>query len=259
MDSAADRGIVPGRIKKLPGLQGKHSYDMLATVERTLHALRDARSDADITQVLAEVVQRFGYRSGYLIEYANEVHALERVIDTDATRLAWWPHYFASDLRPAAHQVLKMLQTDRVLYLDGTRFGPGPAGVREAFETHDLVDLATVPVNYAGEMVGVAGFVGAVTLDAEREMALQLISYAFFSELRAARRPPARPEGVTLTPREKEVITLSADGLTSVEIAARLGMSPRTANQHVDNVADKLGTRNRAHTVAEVIRRNLLH
>jgi DNA-binding CsgD family transcriptional regulator len=35
-------------------------------------------------------------------------------------------------------------------------------------------------------------------------------------------------------------------------------MSTRTANQHVDNVAAKLGTRNRAHTVAEIVRRGLL-
>jgi DNA-binding CsgD family transcriptional regulator len=35
-------------------------------------------------------------------------------------------------------------------------------------------------------------------------------------------------------------------------------MSARTVNQHVDNVADKLGTRNRAHTVAEIVRRGLL-
>jgi LuxR family quorum sensing-dependent transcriptional regulator len=232
---------------------------MLATIERALQALHTAHNDADLTRVLAEAARNLGYRSAYLIEYANEVHALERVIDTDPTRRGWWREYFSSDLRPATHRVLKMMQTERVLYLDGTRFGPGPEKVRKAFEKYDLVDIATVPINHAGQMVGVAGFAGKVQLDAEREMALQLISYAFFSELRAARHPMPVIEGVTLTPREKEVIALSAEGLTSLEIAARLGMSARTANQHIDNVADKLGTRNRAHTVAEAIRRNLLH
>ena len=61
-----------------------------------------------------------------------------------------------------------------------------------------------------------------------------------------------------LTPREKEVITLSAEGHTSEDIAERLGMAARTVNQHVDNVARKLGTKNRTHTVAEAIRRNML-
>jgi len=62
----------------------------------------------------------------------------------------------------------------------------------------------------------------------------------------------------SLTPREREVMQLSASGLTSAEIADKLGMSARTVNQHVDNVADKLGTRNRAHTVAEIVKRGLL-
>jgi DNA-binding CsgD family transcriptional regulator len=65
-------------------------------------------------------------------------------------------------------------------------------------------------------------------------------------------------KAVALTPREREVMQLSAIGLTSVEIADQLGMSARTVNQHVDNVADKLGTRNRAHTVAEIVKRGLL-
>ena len=87
--------------------------------------------------------------------------------------------------------------------------------------------------------------------------ALQLVVYTIFAEIRTRRLSPAA--GVTLTPREQQVIRLSAEGLTSAEIASELGMSARTANQHIDNVADKLGTRNRAHTVAEVIRNNLLH
>ena len=46
--------------------------------------------------------------------------------------------------------------------------------------------------------------------------------------------------------------------MTSQEMADRLGLSSRTVNQHLDNVADKLGTKNRVHTVAEAIRRDIL-
>ncbi|KKC37472.1 hypothetical protein WH87_11925 [Devosia epidermidihirudinis] len=67
-----------------------------------------------------------------------------------------------------------------------------------------------------------------------------------------------KTSATSLTPREREVLGLSAKGLTSQEVAERLGMSPRTVNHHVDNVAIKLGTRNRVHTVAEAIRRDLL-
>ena len=50
---------------------------------------------------------------------------------------------------------------------------------------------------------------------------------------------PAGPE--TLTPREREVVALLAEGLTNAQLAERLYISPRTAAVHVSNVLSKLG------------------
>jgi DNA-binding CsgD family transcriptional regulator/sugar lactone lactonase YvrE len=47
--------------------------------------------------------------------------------------------------------------------------------------------------------------------------------------------------GTTLTPRELEVATLVAEGLTNKEIAARLFLSERTAEGHVEHIRDKFG------------------
>lgn len=49
-----------------------------------------------------------------------------------------------------------------------------------------------------------------------------------------------------LTPREREVALLVADGLTNVELARRLYISPRTAAVHVGNILRKLGLSSRA-------------
>lgn len=54
----------------------------------------------------------------------------------------------------------------------------------------------------------------------------------------------------TLTPREKEVLHLAAEGKTSAEIAERLGISARTAETHRSNLMHKLDL----HTNAELIR-----
>jgi DNA-binding NarL/FixJ family response regulator len=48
-----------------------------------------------------------------------------------------------------------------------------------------------------------------------------------------------------LTPREREVLRLIARGLDNVEIAAELGISPRTAKNHVSNILSKLGLASR--------------
>jgi DNA-binding NarL/FixJ family response regulator len=61
-----------------------------------------------------------------------------------------------------------------------------------------------------------------------------------------------------LTPREREVFHMVVEGRTSKEIAARLGISTKTAENHRANVLDKLGARNTADVVRYAVRRGLL-
>lgn len=53
-----------------------------------------------------------------------------------------------------------------------------------------------------------------------------------------------------LTPREREVLDLLAEGLRNAEIAERLHVSPHTVRTHVAAVMGKLGAHTRAHAVA---------
>jgi len=56
--------------------------------------------------------------------------------------------------------------------------------------------------------------------------------------------------GVSLTPRQKEVLEHIATGRTNDEIARRLVVSRRTVERHVAAVFDKLGVENRAAAAA---------
>jgi two-component system, NarL family, response regulator NreC len=71
-----------------------------------------------------------------------------------------------------------------------------------------------------------------------------------------------RPSGVdpydTLTPREREVLHLVAEGLTSGEIAGRLFISPRTAESHRANLMRKLGLRSRTDLVRFAFQRGIV-
>ena len=58
--------------------------------------------------------------------------------------------------------------------------------------------------------------------------------------------------GLGLTAREGDVATWLARGRTNPEIAAILGMRPRTVEKHVENIFTKLGVENRT-TAARVI------
>jgi PAS domain S-box-containing protein len=53
-----------------------------------------------------------------------------------------------------------------------------------------------------------------------------------------------------LSPRQRDVIELVAEGLTSTEIAERLGVSPETVRTHLRNARLKLGASTKAQAVA---------
>jgi two-component system response regulator NreC len=62
----------------------------------------------------------------------------------------------------------------------------------------------------------------------------------------------------TLTPREKEVLLLVAEGHTSSEIAARLSISSRTVETHRRNLMRKLDLQSQVDLIRYALRRGLL-
>jgi DNA-binding NarL/FixJ family response regulator len=62
----------------------------------------------------------------------------------------------------------------------------------------------------------------------------------------------------TLTTREREVLQLSAEGHTNSEIAARLGISTRTAETHRSRLMHKLGLHTQSDLIRYAIRRGII-
>ena len=69
-----------------------------------------------------------------------------------------------------------------------------------------------------------------------------------------AKNPPI-PE---LSPRQKDILASITRGLTNKGIAAELGISARSVDEHVNALFQKLGAANRAEAVAIALRKQLL-
>jgi two-component system, NarL family, nitrate/nitrite response regulator NarL len=111
-----------------------------------------------------------------------------------------------------------------------------------------------------------AGALGVLlrSVDSERLMTalravatgLGVFDPVLLRSLLSARATP--PEALALTPREAEVLTLMAEGLSNKLIADRLKISDHTAKFHVNAILNKLGAETRTEAVVMAARRGLL-
>jgi DNA-binding NarL/FixJ family response regulator len=77
-------------------------------------------------------------------------------------------------------------------------------------------------------------------------------------DLASAMRRKMTPSGPRLSPREKEVLGLLAEGLGVGPIARKLFISESTAKTHISKIYEKLGAGNRAQAIMKAIQAGLI-
>ena len=78
------------------------------------------------------------------------------------------------------------------------------------------------------------------------------------AQARLMHRTAEPPSGTTLTPRERDVLRLLAEGFANKEIGRRLFVSEKTVKTHVSSILQKLGVQDRTQAALAAVRRQLL-
>ena len=170
----------------------------------------------------------------------------------------------AEAVRLAAEQAPDVVLMDiRMPVLDGIEATRRIATRSELSEVRVVV-LTTFEIDeYVFEAVraGAAGFLVKHTEPADLVRAVRVVAAGdallsptvtrrLLAEFATRTKPtPDTAVLAALTDREREVMTLVAEGLSNAEIAERLVLSPATARTHVGRILLKLGARDRTQLV----------
>jgi DNA-binding NarL/FixJ family response regulator len=147
----------------------------------------------------------------------------------------------------ATRRIVAALPATRVLVLSAS----GEAG--------DVLEAVKAgATGYLLKSAGAGELLGAVRRTAAGEATFTAgLAGLLLGEYRRIATEPAAGDPPRLTDRETEVLRLVAKGLTAKQVAARLGLSHRTVQNHVQNAMGKLQVRNRAGLVRYAIEAGL--
>jgi len=137
--------------------------------------------------------------------------------------------------------------------------------IRERHPEIDVVALTSFVAQDKVQAALAAGASGYVLKDADADEIAAAIRAAYSGQVHLApaaarelakglRLPASRPGADPLTERERQVLTLVAEGASNRTIAEALFISERTARTHVSNILMKLGLRSRTQAALWAIR-----
>jgi DNA-binding CsgD family transcriptional regulator len=129
----------------------------------------------------------------------------------------------------------------------------------EALGEHGISDGTAVHLFAPGGVTSRVTLALASTIvDSRDRKALTLASYALLDRMLALSLPKRSSRPLALSPRERDCLSIAAQGLTDALIGEKLGITQTTAHSYIEQAKRKLGVRTRAQAVAHLIALGLL-
>lgn len=236
-----------------------HGRDTFAFIER----LDAVRSADEIMSHMAQALGRFGFEtfvfarlpdpaqltSYYVLAHKwprgwSDLYAEEGYVTADpVARLCrhsvgpfeWSEATYDPAAEPRAHEVMKRASDFR------------------------MVNGFCIPIHGLNGHEACVSFGGTkVDLSPCTKPALHLMGMYAFERIRQMVTPSVPRRPADLTVREREVLTWTALGKTSSEVAEILGLTKRTIDEYALRAARKLRAQNKTHAVVKALQRGLI-
>ena len=139
---------------------------------------------------------------------------------------------------------------------------PGTSSIVLSMQSADVYVVEALragALGYVLKETGPSELLGAVqqVVRGQRYLSPRISERLIEVLLETTEKLPADPYQ-SLTNREREVLQMAAEGLTTSEIAKRLTISPRTAELHRGRMMNKLGLHNQTDLIRYAIKRGIL-
>ena len=217
----------------------------------------------EIMDAMGTLLKKFGFEYHCVSFLATATETLEDVLLSNRLPEEWLKLYIEREYvhdDPAfrhAKTVVRPFRWFKEAPYDPER-EPRAAEVVQRAGDFGILDGFLIPVASTAGRMGQIWF-GGRTLDlpADQLPALHLMAIYAFDRVLKLHGSPAQPQA-RLTPREREILKLVANGKSTWEIGEALHVSSRTVKEHVKNLCRKLGAVTRTQAVMIAIRDRII-
>ncbi|WP_104400280.1 helix-turn-helix transcriptional regulator [Vibrio penaeicida] len=167
----------------------------------------------------------------------------------------WMEWYFEHNYRQS-DPVLEYAKSGVAPILWHRDFDAMPTDQQEVMEKaveYGLKDGISIPIHGKGGTIGVFSVANSEHIPDDKAFEIEANMLSIWPYLHSAMSRVNVCEPKTLTDREKEVLTWTAEGKTSWEASQIIGVSESTINFHIKNCINKLDAVNRHHAIAKAI------
>lgn len=192
----------------------------------------------------------------------GESRRLAPVFDSDFPGVSWLSRALSG--RDAASFAQQIAEAAVPLWWRPADKPPFPSAAARCWAdeiddpTRTAVPGIAFPVSVEHGRSGAIAFSGNdITIDEVGLCDAHARCFALFAEV-ARQRLQDCSRALPVSKREIECLRLTANGMTSEDIASTLGLSVHTANQYLTNSTHKLNAVNRIHAVAKALRSGLI-